>query len=398
LCPEECGRRRVSAKSKVLFPPPFVLFFLANFQGLEIKVVSCGALFETAALAQKKRRKREFLSTLFHSLLEKILVAKWGATKKNTRTRRRVLFSFSPPSTRSPFVMSRKTTRSKEEEAVLKKTGLSSLDAFIDEVHTSLISLHLNEPPLFFALKALQRRSQKEDEGVGPTRVPIPKQMICEFGVGAGHTLQKIKEQFPTGKTIVGFDSFEGLPENWIPEWRKGSFSQGGEIPKEVLGENVSIIKGLFSDTVPKFFETTDFKDVELLLLHIDCDLYRSTKDVLGDGLATTLKENKFFMSSEVPLYVAFDELIDYPTYEDHEIKALYEFLNENKDWLECVVIGADGREDTGTKLRFYYPDEICPHRVLTLFRPTKRARKEWEAKEKEKRAAASRWNFCAMS
>ena len=294
--------------------------------------------------------------------------------------------------------MSRKTTRSKEEEAVLKKTGLSSLDAFIDEVHTSLISLHLNEPPLIFALKALQRRSQKEDEGVGPTRVPIPKQMICEFGVGAGHTLQKIKEQFPTGKTIVGFDSFEGLPESWIPEWRKGSFSQGGEIPKEVLGENVSIIKGLFSDTVPKFFETTDFKDVELLLLHIDCDLYRSTKDVLGDGLATTLKENKFFMSSEVPLYVAFDELIDYPTYEDHEIKALYEFLNENKDWLECVVIGADGREDTGTKLRFYYPDEICPHRVLTLFRPTKRARKEWEAKEKEKRAAASRWNFCAMS
>ena len=375
------------------------LFFFWPISGFTKSIrLFCGAIFETA-LAQKKQRKREFLSTLFHSFLGKnTVVAKWGATKKNTRTRRRVLFSFSPPSTRSPFVMSRKTTRSKEEEAVLKKTGLSSLDAFIDEVHTSLISLHLNEPPLIFALKALQRRSQKEDEGVGPTRVPIPKQMICEFGVGAGHTLQKIKEQFPTGKTIVGFDSFEGLPENWIPEWRKGSFSQGGEIPKEVLGENVSIIKGLFSDTVPKFFETTDFKDVELLLLHIDCDLYRSTKDVLGDGLATTLKENKFFMSSEVPLYVAFDELIDYPTYEDHEIKALYEFLNENKDWLECVVIGADGREDTGTKLRFYYPDEICPHRVLTLFRPTKRARKEWEAKEKEKRAAASRWNFCAMS
>ena len=78
----------------------------------------CGAIFETA-LAQKKQRKREFLSTLFHSFLGKnTVVAKWGATKKNTRTRRRVLFSFSPPSTRSPFVMSRKTTRSKEEEAV----------------------------------------------------------------------------------------------------------------------------------------------------------------------------------------------------------------------------------------------------------------------------------------
>lgn len=195
----------------------------------------------------------------------------------------------------------------RNEEAVLK--SLSSLDAFIDEVHTSLILLHLNEPPLFFALRALQRRSQREDEGIGPTRVPIPKQMICEFGVGAGHTLEKIKEFFPVGKTIVGFDSFEGLPEDWIPQRRKGSFSQGGEVPKELLGgENVSIVKRLSSDTVPNFFDANKFADVELLLLHIDCDLYRSTKEVLGEALAKTLKENRFFMSSEVPLYVAFED------------------------------------------------------------------------------------------
>ena len=58
LCPEECGRRRVSAKS-VLFPPPFVLFFLANFQGLRNQIRLCGALFETA-LAQKKAEKESF--------------------------------------------------------------------------------------------------------------------------------------------------------------------------------------------------------------------------------------------------------------------------------------------------------------------------------------------------
>ena len=288
----------------------------------------------------------------------------------------------------------------RNEEAVLK--SLSSLDAFIDEVHTSLILLHLNEPPLFFALRALQRRSQREDEGIGPTRVPIPKQMICEFGVGAGHTLEKIKEFFPAGKTIVGFDSFERLPEDWIPQRRKGSFSQGGEVPKELLGgENVSIVKRLSSDTVPNFFDANKFAEVELLLLHIDCDLYRSTKEVLGEALAKTLKENRFFMSSEVPLYVAFDELIDYPTYQNHEIKALYEFLDENKDWLECVVIGADGREDTGAKLRFYKPEEICPHRVLTLFRPTKKARKDWHAGEREKKRfaeEASKKFMCSMS
>ena len=80
-------------------------------------------------------------------------------------------------------------------------------------------------------------------------RVPIPKQMICEFGVGAGHTLQKIKEQFPTGKTIVGFDSFEGLPENWIPEWRKGSFSQGGEIPKDSSWRKRGLLSKVYSAT-----------------------------------------------------------------------------------------------------------------------------------------------------
>lgn len=129
---------------------------------------------------------------------------------------------------------SKQKKETKEEEAVLK--SLSSLDAFIDEVHTSLISLDLNEPPLFFALKALQRRSQKEDEDIGPTHLPIPKQMIMEFGVGAGHTLKKIKEFFPVGKTIVGFDSFEGLPENWIPgSWAKGRSLRAGRFQKIFL-------------------------------------------------------------------------------------------------------------------------------------------------------------------
>ena len=108
------------------------------------------------------------------------------------------------------------------------------------------------------------------------------------------------------------------------------------------------------------------------------------------------MKENRFFMSAEVPLFVAFDELIDYPTYEDHEIKALFEFLKTN-DWIECVVMGADGRKDTGEKLRFYKPAEICPHRVLTLFRPTKRARKEWQ-RITSAAEAESKKNVCSMS
>ena len=90
LCPEECGRRRVSAKS-VLFPPPFVLFFLANFQGLRNQIRLCGALFETA-LAQKKAEKKRVFEYIISFIGKNTVVAKWGATKKNTRTRRRVCF------------------------------------------------------------------------------------------------------------------------------------------------------------------------------------------------------------------------------------------------------------------------------------------------------------------
>lgn len=112
---------------------------------------------------------------------------------------------------------SKQKKETKEEEAVLK--SLSSLDAFIDEVHTSLISLDLNEPPLFFAFKALQRRSQKADEDIGPTHLPIPKQMIMEFGVGAGHTLKKIKEFFPGWENHRRFRFFRrpsGKLDTWV--------------------------------------------------------------------------------------------------------------------------------------------------------------------------------------
>ena len=73
-----------------------------------------------------------------------------------------------------------------------RRGGVKNGSLLLGRVHRrGAHELNLSTPTnllLFFALKALQRRSQKEDEGVGPTRVPIPKQMICEFGVGAGHT------------------------------------------------------------------------------------------------------------------------------------------------------------------------------------------------------------------
>jgi len=38
--------------------------------------------------------------------------------------------------------------------------------------------------------------------------------MCLEFGVATGATLRKIATSFPS-RSVYGFDSFEGLPEDW---------------------------------------------------------------------------------------------------------------------------------------------------------------------------------------
>ena len=64
--------------------------------------------------------------------------------------------------------------------------------------------------------------------------------------------------------------------------------------------------------------------------VHIDCDLYSSTKHVLHNLLP--------FMDDTC--IVVFDELVNYPGYEDGELKALNEFVLENQDTIKYEWIG----------------------------------------------------------
>jgi len=89
-----------------------------------------------------------------------------------------------------------------------------------------------------------------------------------EFGVQTGHSLELIARRLYG----VGFDSFNGLPEPWGP-YPKGMFAHH---PPAI--PNTRIVVGWFADTLPTF----DFTTVQpLRLIHIDCDLYSSTKTVL---------------------------------------------------------------------------------------------------------------------
>jgi predicted O-methyltransferase YrrM len=134
--------------------------------------------------------------------------------------------------------------------------------------------------------------------------------LICEFGVFEGSSINHIARRLPH-RSVFGFDSFAGLPEQWRPSFGPGAFSTGGRLPR--VEPNVTLIQGWFDATLPAFAaEHTG----PAALLHVDCDLYSSTKCVfehLGDRL--------------VPgSVVVFDEFFNYPGWEDHEFRAFSEF------------------------------------------------------------------------
>lgn len=141
-----------------------------------------------------------------------------------------------------------------------------------------------------------------------------------EFGVASGRSINFIS-QF-TSALVYGFDSFEGLPETWRPGFEKGTFSSGGRPP--AVNQNVILKKGWFSDTLVPFLKEQDKK---VSFVHIDCDLYSSTKLIL-DLLVP------YF---EPECVIVFDELVNYPGFEEGELKALQEFVDQNNVAVEFI-------------------------------------------------------------
>jgi O-methyltransferase len=119
---------------------------------------------------------------------------------------------------------------------------------------------------------------------------------LAEFGCMTGRTatvMSGAMASFRTNKRLHLFDSFEGLPETtnvtdaasfhtldgtWRPGTCKGISAQA--LRKRCLEflkpEQVLIYEGWFSDTISRLPAGTRFG-----LLHVDCDLYQSAKDVL---------------------------------------------------------------------------------------------------------------------
>ncbi len=138
--------------------------------------------------------------------------------------------------------------------------------------------------------------------------------LMLEFGVAGGKTIKRIAGA--VSQKVYGFDSFEGLPEDWTHFQRKGRFSSSGETPSK-LPDNVVLVKGWFDVSLPAFIN--DHPE-DIKFLHIDCDLYSSAKTVLS-SLAEQIKPGTVIL---------FDEYFNYPGWQKHEYKAFDEFVEEH--------------------------------------------------------------------
>jgi hypothetical protein len=134
--------------------------------------------------------------------------------------------------------------------------------------------------------------------------------LICEFGVFSGRTINHIASHTPL--TVYGFDSFEGLPGRWRDGFDAGHFKVSA-LPK--VRKNVTLIKGWFNETLPPFILA--HQQERLGFLHIDCDLYSSTKTIFE------LLEDKIHPGC----VIVFDEYFNYPGWREGEYKAFQEFL-----------------------------------------------------------------------
>jgi hypothetical protein len=136
--------------------------------------------------------------------------------------------------------------------------------------------------------------------------------LCLEFGVLTGESINHFARRRPE-LTFHGFDSFEGLPDEWTGMMApKGTFDLGGALPP--VESNVVLHKGWFDRTLPKFTKENDGK--KIAFLHIDCDIYSSTKTIFEfAGSAIT-----------AGTVVVFDDWHGFPNCREHTQKAWKEF------------------------------------------------------------------------
>lgn len=150
---------------------------------------------------------------------------------------------------------------------------------------------------------------------------------VVECGVYHGFSLRLLSDRIR--RPIHGFDSFQGLPETWKPGEPAGSYSTQGRLP--ATAAHVQLHAGWFEQTLPDFATQLD---APIALLHVDCDLYSSTRTVLAQ-LGPRLAPGSLLV---------FDDFLSYEGYEQHEFRAVQEYFAASTQQFELVAAVLLGR------------------------------------------------------
>ena len=144
--------------------------------------------------------------------------------------------------------------------------------------------------------------------------------LILEFGVYKGESINFFSEivlKHGLKNSIYGFDSFQGLSDDWKGniDHPKKSLNLNNKLPK--VRSNINLIQGKVEKTIDKFLDNTNGN---IIFVHFDLDLYSPTKYVLEKIKSRLSKE----------CVMLFDQMYGYPGWEQHEFKAFNEvFSNE---------------------------------------------------------------------
>jgi tetratricopeptide (TPR) repeat protein len=151
--------------------------------------------------------------------------------------------------------------------------------------------------------------------------------MVLEFGVRHGASIRQIAAL--AGQPVHGFDSFEGLPEDWHGE-PAAVYSTQGALPP--VPQNVSLHPGWFEDSLPAFLAS---HAGPVRFVNVDCDLYSSAKTIF-EHLAARI----------VPgTVIVFDEYLGYEQWREDEFKAFQEALRAHSWRYEYLAFGLSTKQ-----------------------------------------------------
>ncbi len=188
-----------------------------------------------------------------------------------------------------------------------KNLSQECYDFFKDDMKNSAIFLKSRDIRSYCISKAFNNNKSTDN-------------LYLEFGVFKGESINlfgKFLQQH--NLKIYGFDSFEGLEEEWnMNDYNPiGRFSLNKKKPKVL--KNVNLIVGKVQDTLENFLKNK--KNKKISFAHLDMDTYTPTKYTL----------NKIKPYLESGSIILFDEFYGFPNWRQHEFKAFTEIFEKKE-------------------------------------------------------------------